>query len=70
MYNEPPVTEGIIVIFFGLMDVSTPKTEGKLHHARNACCISFPSVFGVDTSINPKKYYNDSLSFYFDAFKR
>ena len=36
------------------MEVSTPKAEGKLHHARSACCISFPSVFGVDTSINPK----------------
>ena len=36
------------------MEVSTPKTEGKLHHARSACCISFPSVFGVNTSINPK----------------
>ena len=35
------------------MQVSTPKTEGKLHHARSACCISFPSVFGVDTFINP-----------------
>ena len=32
------------------MEVSTPKTEGKLlHHAQ-----SFPSVFGVDTSINQK----------------
>ena len=30
------------VIFFGLMEVSTPKTEGKLN------VISFPSVFGVD----------------------
>ena len=36
------------------MEVSTPKTEGKLHHARSACCISFPSDFGVDTSINSK----------------
>ena len=36
------------------MELSTPKTEGKLHHARSAWCISFPSVFGVDTSINPK----------------
>ena len=36
------------------MEVSTPKTEGKLHHAQSACYISFPSVFGVDTSINPK----------------
>ena len=35
------------------MELSTPKTEGKLHHAR-AWCISFPSVFGVDTSISPK----------------
>ena len=31
------------------MEVSTPKTEGQLHHAR-----SVPSVFGEDTSINPK----------------
>ena len=31
------------------MEVSTPKMEGKLHHAR-----SFPSDFGEDTSINPK----------------
>ena len=31
------------------MEVSTPKTEGKLHHAR-----SFPSVFGEYTSINPQ----------------
>ena len=30
------------------------KTEGKLHHAPSAWCISFPSVFGVDTCINPK----------------
>ena len=36
------------------MQVITPKTEGKLHHARSAWCISFPSVFGVDTCINPK----------------
>ena len=36
------------------MELSTPKTEGKLHHARSAWCISFPSVFGVDTSISPK----------------
>ena len=36
------------------MQVSTPKTEGKLHHARSAWCISFLSVFGVDTCINPK----------------
>ena len=28
--------------------------EGKLHHARSTCFISFPSIFGVDTSINPK----------------
>ena len=36
------------------MELSTPKTEGKLHHARSAWCISFPSVFGVDNSISPK----------------
>ena len=36
------------------MELSTPKTEGKLHHARSAWFISFPSVFGVDTSISPK----------------
>ena len=36
------------------MEVSTPKAEGKLHNARSAWCIRFPSVFGVDTSINPK----------------
>ena len=36
------------------MELSTPKTEGKLHHARSAWCISFPSVFGVDTSISQK----------------
>ena len=36
------------------MELSTPETEGKLHHARSAWCISFPSVFGVDTSISPK----------------
>ena len=36
------------------MELSTPKTEGKLHHALRAWCISFPSVFGVDTSISPK----------------
>ena len=41
-------------MFFGLMELSTPKTEGKLHHALSAWCISFPSVFGVDTSISPK----------------
>ena len=33
------------------MEVSTPKTEGKL---QSAWCISFPFVFGVDTSINQK----------------
>ena len=36
------------------MEVSTPKTEGKLHHARRSACISFPTVFDVDISINPK----------------
>ena len=36
------------------MEVSTPNTEGKLHHALSTWCISFSSVFGVDTSINPK----------------
>ena len=36
------------------MEVSTPKTEGKLHHAQSSWCTSFPYVFGVDTSINPK----------------
>ena len=29
--------------------------------------VQFPSVSGVNTSINPRKYYNDSLTFYFDA---
>ena len=28
--------------------------EGKLHHTQSAWCLSFPSVFGVDNSINPK----------------
>ena len=46
-------------IFWGLMEVSSTKTEGKFR----AWC-SFPSVFGVDTSINPKKYYNDSFNHY------
>ena len=36
------------------MEVSTQKTERKLHHVRSAWCISFPSVFGLNTSINPK----------------
>ena len=46
------------------MEVSTPKTEGKLHHAR-----SFPSVFGEDTSINqpnittfPYHFINDNAN--------
>ena len=34
------------------MEVSTPKMEGKLHHALRISV--FSSVFGVDTSINPK----------------
>ena len=45
---------GIIDIFLGLIEVSTPKSEGKLYNVRNACCISFASIFGVDTFINPK----------------
>ena len=36
------------------MVVSTPKMEGNLHHMQSAWCVSFPSVFGVDTSINLK----------------
>ena len=38
------------------MELSTPKKERKLHHARSALCISFPSVFFfcVDNSIIPK----------------
>ena len=55
------------------MEVSTPKTEGKLHHARSACCKSFPSVFGVDTSINTKNitmipyhFISMNLNAYFD----
>ena len=55
------------------MEVSTPKTEGKLHHARSAWCISFPFVFGVGTSINPKNittipyhFISTLLNAYFD----
>ena len=36
------------------MELSASKMEGKLHHAQSAWCTSFPSVFGVDNSINPK----------------
>ena len=42
------------------MQVSTPKTEGKLHHARS---ISFPSGFGVDTCITPK--YITTIPYHF-----
>ena len=42
------------------MEVSTPKMEEKLMIVRKQC--SYPSVFLVDTSINPKKYINVSLN--------
>ena len=45
------------------MELSTPKTEGKLHHARSACCISFPSVSGVDNSINTRNI--TTIPYYF-----
>ena len=57
---------GIVVIFVGLMEVSTPKTEGKMHHAPNLCIMRFahdavfpPFLEWIPPSI--QKYYNDSL---------
>ena len=52
----------IIVIFLGLMEVSTPKWM-ELHHARSTWFIRFPSVFGVDTAINPKNIAMISYNF-------
>ena len=62
------------------MEVSTPKTERKLYHVRihskkggktaSSCMMQFSLRFWSGYLHQPKKYYSDSLSFYFDAFKR
>ena len=45
------------------MELSTPKTAKRMMH-------KFSLRFWCGYLHQPKKYYNDSLSFYFDAFKR
>ena len=59
----------IIVIFLGGWGYPPPKRGGGciMHYAHDACV--FSPVFVVDSSINPKYYY-DSLSFNFGAFQR
>ena len=49
------------VFLFRLREVSTPKTEGTLHHTRSSSCISFPCTFVVNTPINSKIYKMSTL---------
>ena len=59
--------QGIIVIFLGLMQVSTPKVQGKLHHA--LLYIKFSLRFWCGFLHQTPKHYNDSLSFYLVVLK-
>ena len=49
---------------FWLIEVSTLKTEEK------TACAEFSLDFWLEYLNQPQKYYNDSLSFDFDAFER
>ena len=58
------LTEGIIVIFFGVDGGMYPKNGYALRMMQ----FSFRLLGAYFHQHN--RYYNDSLSFYFDAFKR